>query len=196
MFASVRILPAVCFKRGSYDQKRLSNCLRWIVITSYLRSPKLFTACLEMVMRKIKWKAGIIIDGEKLNHFRFADDIALFASNSTELKQMLRELENESKKVALTMNPQKTKYMRSNPQNGPQIKLRERLIEEVDHFVYLGQEIKMRHDMSGEISRRIRAGWECFADMKEVLTAKLDPDIRAKIFDTTAVKTITYGSET
>ncbi|KHN80360.1 Retrovirus-related Pol polyprotein from type-1 retrotransposable element R2, partial [Toxocara canis] len=70
-------------------------------------SPKLFTACLEMVKRKIKWKGGIIIDGEKLNHLRFADDIVLFASNSTELTQMLRELENESKKVGITVNPQK-----------------------------------------------------------------------------------------
>ncbi|KHN77588.1 Putative uncharacterized transposon-derived protein F52C9.6, partial [Toxocara canis] len=96
----------------------------------------------------------------------------------------------------LTMNPQKTKYMRSNPQNGPQIKLRQGLIEEVDRFIYLGQEISMRNDMSGEIFRRIRAGWMCFADMKEVLTAKLDPDIRAKIFNITVVKTMTYGSET
>ncbi|KHN77297.1 Retrovirus-related Pol polyprotein from type-1 retrotransposable element R2, partial [Toxocara canis] len=76
-------------------------------------SPKLFTACMEMVIRKIKWKGGIIIDGEKLNHLRFAGDIVLFASNSTELTQMLRELENESKKAGFTMSPQKTKYIRS-----------------------------------------------------------------------------------
>ncbi|VDM28347.1 unnamed protein product [Toxocara canis] len=142
-----------------------------------------------MTMRKIKWKGGIIIDGEKLNHLRFADDIVQFASNSTKLTQMVRELENESKKVGLPINPQKTKY-------GPQIKLLQELIEEVDHFLYLGQEINMRHDMSGEISRRIRAGWKCFVDMKEVLTAKLEPDIQAKIFNTTVVKTMTYGSET
>ncbi|KHN79882.1 Putative uncharacterized transposon-derived protein F52C9.6 [Toxocara canis] len=108
---------------------------------------------------------------------------------------MLRELENGSKEVGLTVNPQKTKYMRSDPQNGPQIKL-QGLIGEVDHFIYLGQEINMRHVMSGEISRGLRAGWKCFADIKEVLTAKLDPDIRAKIFNTTIFKTMTHGSET
>ncbi|XP_042889824.1 uncharacterized protein LOC122264821 [Penaeus japonicus] len=55
-------------------------------------APKLFTACLEKVFRKLNWdQKGIRIDGEYLNHLRFADDIIILAKNGLELNQMLHE---------------------------------------------------------------------------------------------------------
>ena len=44
-------------------------------------SPKLFTACLETVFRKLNWKSGADINGEQLNHLRFADDVVLIAED-------------------------------------------------------------------------------------------------------------------
>ncbi|XP_037782019.1 uncharacterized protein LOC119578522 [Penaeus monodon] len=63
-------------------------------------SPKLFTACLE-IFRVLPWEnKGLEIDGERLNHLRFADDIIVFASTVAELQQMLKELNRESLKNA------------------------------------------------------------------------------------------------
>nr|XP_042715501.1 sperm-associated antigen 16 protein [Chrysemys picta bellii] len=51
--------------------------------------PKLFMACIEMVMRQMNWKGGISINGEQLNHLRFTDDITLIAENTIKLQKML-----------------------------------------------------------------------------------------------------------
>lgn len=53
-------------------------------------SPKLFSSVLEMVFRNLDWEnKGLKIDGENLNHLRFADDIVLFSENPIELENML-----------------------------------------------------------------------------------------------------------
>merc|ERR1711989_16583 len=75
-------------------------------------SPKLFTASLESIFRKTDWEGkGINIDGEYLNHLRFADDISNTTEAPTELQQMLDDLNRESKKVGLKMNKSKTMIM-------------------------------------------------------------------------------------
>ena len=61
---------------------------------------------------KISWESqGINIDGEKLNHLRFADDIILFAEDGNKPEEMLNDLSTESKKVGLKINMKKTKVM-------------------------------------------------------------------------------------
>ena len=68
------------------------------------RSPKLFTACLEKVFRKLNWsRRGILIDGEYLSHLRFADDIIIFTRNIAELHEMLQELNQASLEVGLSI---------------------------------------------------------------------------------------------
>ncbi|CAH2091439.1 unnamed protein product [Euphydryas editha] len=75
-------------------------------------SPKLFSAVLENVFRKLDWEGyGLRIDGRKLNHLRFADDIVLFEENPSKLQKMIDELNNESNNVGLFMNIKKTKLM-------------------------------------------------------------------------------------
>ena len=75
-------------------------------------SPKLFTACLEKVFRKLNWsRRGILIDGEYLSHLRFADDIIIFTRNIAELHEMLQELNQASLEVGLSMNFKRTKIM-------------------------------------------------------------------------------------
>ena len=77
-------------------------------------SPKLFTACLEKVFRKLNWsRRGILIDGEYLSHLRFADDIIIFTRNIAELHEMLQELNQAGLEVGLSMNFKKTKIMRN-----------------------------------------------------------------------------------
>ena len=77
-------------------------------------SPKLFIASLQSIFSKLNWQEtafGIKIDNTYLNNLRFADDIVLVAKTPQELRIMVTELHNESSKVGLKMNKNKTKSM-------------------------------------------------------------------------------------
>ncbi|KAG6926619.1 hypothetical protein G0U57_011657, partial [Chelydra serpentina] len=159
-------------------------------------SPKLFTACLEMVMNKINWRSGVNINGERLSHLRFADDIVLIAETTNQLQSMLRRLDKKSSQVGLKMNRCKTKYMRSDVLRKARITVTGEDIEEVEQYIYLGQEVNMRQDLNGELSRRIRAGWCVFNSIKDVLKGKIDKTTRKNIFNSAVLPAMLYGSET
>ena len=75
-------------------------------------SPKLFTATLERIFRRLNWEnKGVKIDGEFLSNLRFADDIFLCTETPQELQQMLQEISDESRRMSLKMNIAKTKVM-------------------------------------------------------------------------------------
>ncbi|KAG6932566.1 hypothetical protein G0U57_021220, partial [Chelydra serpentina] len=93
-------------------------------------SPKLFTACLEMVMNKINWRSGVNINRERLSHLRFADDIVLIAESTNQLQSMLRRLDKKSSQVGLKMN--RCKYMRSDVLRKARITVTGEDIEEVE----------------------------------------------------------------
>ena len=60
-------------------------------------------------------QAGIKIDGRNINHLRYADDITCMAESEEELKSLLMKVKEESEKVGLKLNIQKTKIMASSP---------------------------------------------------------------------------------
>ena len=60
-------------------------------------------------------QAGIKIAGRNINHLRYADDTTLMAESEEELKSLLMKLKEESEKVGLNLNIQKTKIMESGP---------------------------------------------------------------------------------
>ena len=98
-------------------------------------SPKLFTATLESIFRRLNWEhKGVKIDGEFLSNLRFADDIFLCTETPQELQQMLQELSDESRRMGLKMNIAKTKVMVVD--NTP-ININNVLIENVQGYVYL-----------------------------------------------------------
>ena len=101
-------------------------------------SPKLFTATLESIFRRLNWenKGGVKIDGEFLPNLRFADDIFLCTETPQERQQMLQKLSDESRRMGLKMNIAKTKVMVVD--NTP-INVNNVLIENVQGYVYLGQ---------------------------------------------------------
>ncbi|CAB3244509.1 unnamed protein product [Arctia plantaginis] len=106
-------------------------------------SPKMFSAVLESIFRRLNWEnIGLKIGGEFLNHLRFADDIVLFADNATDLGFMIDSLSNESKQVGLSLNASKTKIM----SNGEIIDVivDGNSIEYVKEYIYLGNYEKQR----------------------------------------------------
>ena len=81
-------------------------------------SPSLFNLYAEYIMRNA-WlqeaQAGIKIAGRNVNNLRYADDTILMAESEEELKSFLRKVKEESEKVGLKLNIQKTKIMASGP---------------------------------------------------------------------------------
>ena len=83
-----------------------------------LLSPCLFNFYAEYIMRHARLEeaqAGIKIAGRNINHLRYADNITLMAESEEELKSLLMKVKEESEKVGLKVNIQKTKIMASSP---------------------------------------------------------------------------------
>ena len=81
-------------------------------------SPCLFNLYVEYIMRNAglgEAQAGIKIAGRNINNFKYADDTTLMAESKEELKSILMKVEEESEKVGLKLNIQKTKIMASGP---------------------------------------------------------------------------------
>ena len=97
-------------------------------------------------------QAGIKISGRNTNNLRYADDTTLMAE-SEELKSLLMKVKEESEKVALKLNIQKTKIMASGPVTSWQID--GETVETVADFNFLGSKITADGDCSHEIKRRL-----------------------------------------
>ena len=99
----------------------------------------------------VEAQAGIKIAGKKFNKLRYAYDTTLMAESEEELKSLLMKVKEESEKVDLKLNIQKTKIMASGP-----ITLWERdgeTVETVADFIFLGSKITAHGDCSHEIKR-------------------------------------------
>ena len=96
------------------------------VCQDYILSPCLFNLYAEYIMRNAgleEAQAGIKISGRNINNLRYADDITLMAESEEELKSFLMKVKEESEKVGLKLNIQKTKIMASGPISSWQIVL-------------------------------------------------------------------------
>ena len=96
-------------------------------------------------------QAGVKIFGRNINNLRYADDTTLMAESEEELKSLLMKVKEESEKVALKLNIQKTKIMASGPINSWEID--GETVETVWDFIFLGSKITEDGDCSHEIKR-------------------------------------------
>ena len=98
-------------------------------------------------------QAGIKTARRNINHLRYTDDTTLMAESEEELKSLLMKVKEESEKVALKLNVQKTKIMASGPITSWQIDA-ETMVTVTD-FIFLGSKITADGDCSHEIKRRL-----------------------------------------
>ena len=101
-------------------------------------------------------QAGIKIAGKNINNFRYADDTTLMAESEEELKSLLMKVKEESEKVGLKLNIQKTKITASGPITSWQID--GETMETVADFIVLGTKITADGDCSHKIKRRLLLG--------------------------------------
>ena len=101
-------------------------------------------------------QAGVEIAGRNINSFRYADDTSLMAESEEELKRRLMKVKEESEKVGLKLNIQKTKIMASGPITSWEID--GETVETVTDFIFLGSKITADGDCSHEIKRHLLLG--------------------------------------
>ena len=116
-------------------------------------------------------QAGIKIARRNINNLRYADDTTLMAESEKELKSLLMKVKEESEKVGLKLNIQKTKIMASGPITSQQINGETMGI--VTDFIFLGSQITADGDCSHEIKRRLLPGKKAMTKLDSILKAEM-----------------------
>ena len=122
-------------------------------------SPCLFNLYAEYIVRNTRLdeaQAGIKIAGRNINNLRYADDTTLMVESEEQLKSFLMKVKEESEKVGLKLNIQKTKIMASGSITSWQID--GETVETVAEFIFLCSKITADGDCSHEIKRRLLLG--------------------------------------
>ena len=114
-------------------------------------------------------QAGIKIAGKNINNLRYADDRTLMAA-SKELKSLLMKVKEESEKVGLKLNVQKTKIMASSPITSWQIN--GETVETVRDFIFLDSKITADGDYNHEIKRCLLLGRKVMTNLDSILKSR------------------------
>ena len=112
-------------------------------------------------------QAGIKIAERNINNLRYADDTTLMAESEEELKSLLMKMKEESEKVGLKLNNQKTKIMTSGPITSWQID--GETMETVTDFLFLGSKITADGDCSHKIKRCLLLGRKAMTNLDSIL---------------------------
>ena len=115
-------------------------------------------------------QAGIMIAGRNINNLRYADDTTLMAESEEEQKSLLMKVEEESEKVGLKFNIQKTKIMASGPITSWQID--GETVETVADFNFGGSKITADGDCSHEIKRCLLLGRKVMTNLDSMLKSR------------------------
>ena len=105
-----------------------------------------------------------------INNLRYADDTTLMAESEEELKRLLMKVKEESEKVGLKLNIQKTKIMASGSITSWQID--GQTVETVADFIFLGPKITADSDCSHEIKRRLLLGRKVMTNLDGILKSR------------------------
>ena len=112
-------------------------------------------------------QAGIRIAGRNINNLRYADDTTLMAEREEELNSLLMKVKEESEKVGLRLNIQKTKIIASSPITSWQTD-----VETVADFIFGGSKIIADGDCSHEIKRRLLLGRKIITKLDSILKSR------------------------
>ena len=133
-------------------------------------SPCLFNLYAEYIIQNAgldETQAEIKIAGRNISHLRYADDTTLRAESEEKLKSLLMKVKEESDKIGLKLNIQKTKIMASSPITSWQIDGKS--METVRNFIFLGSKITAHSDCSHELKRRLLLGRKAMANLDSIL---------------------------
>ena len=128
---------------------------------------------IRVTLQKSRYLSQFIKDeiaGRNINNLRYADDTTLMAVSEEELKSLLMKVKEESEKVGLTLNIQKTKIMASSPITSWQID--GETVETVSDFIFWGSKIPADGDCSHEIKRHLLLGRKVMTNLDSIFKSR------------------------
>ena len=139
-------------------------------------------------------QAVIKISGRNINNLRYADDTTLMAESKEELKSFLMKVKEESQKIGLKLNIQKTKITASGPISSWQIN--GETMESVTGFAFLGSKITAYGDCSHEIKRCMLLGRKAMNNLDSILKSRdINLLTEVHLVKTTVFPVVMYGCE-
>ena len=165
--------------KGVHQGYTLSPCLCNLYAENILRNAGLEEA-----------QDGIKIAGRNINNLRYADDTTLMAESEEELKSLLMKVKEESAKVALKLNIQKTKVMASSPITPWQTDG-----ETVSDFIFLGSKITADGDCSHEIKRHLLLGRKVMTNLDILKSRDITLPTKVRLVKTIVLPLVMYGCE-
>ena len=155
-------------------------------------SPCLFNFYAEYIMKNAgleELQSGIKIAGRNINNLRY--DTTLMAESEEELKSLLMKVKEESQKVGLKLNIQKTKIMASGPITSWQIDG-----ETVADFIFLGSKITADGDYSHEIKRRLLLGRKVMTNLDSIFKSRdITLPTKVRVVKAMVFPVVMYGCE-
>ena len=135
-------------------------------------------------------QAEIKIARRNINNLRYADDTTLMAESEEELKSLLMKVKEESEKVGLKLNIQKTKIMASGPITSWEI------VETVSDFIFLGSKITADGDCSHEIKRCLLLGRKVMTNLNSIFKSRnITLPTKVHLVKATVFPVVMYGCE-
>ena len=139
-------------------------------------------------------EAGIKIAGRNINHLRYADDTTFMAESEEELKSLLMKVKEESEKVGLKLNIQKTKIMASSLITSWEIE--GETVETVSDFIFLGSEITEDGECSHEIKRCSLLGRKVLTNVDSILKNRdITLPTKVRLVKAMVFPVVMYGCE-
>ena len=160
-------------------------------------SPCLFNLYAEYIMRNAgleEAQAGIKIAGRNINHLRYADDTTLMAESKEERKSPLMKVKEESEKVGLTLNIQKTKITASSPITSWQIDGETE--ETVAYFIFWASKITADGDCSHGIRSHLLLGRKVMTNLDSILKGRdITLSTKVRLVKAMVFPVVMYGCE-
>ena len=139
-------------------------------------------------------QAGIKIAGRNISNLRYADDTTLMAESKEELMSLLMKGKEESEKVGLKLNIQKTKIIASGPITSWQID--GETMETVRDFIFLGSKITADGDCSHEIKRPLLLGTKAMTNLDSILKSRdITLPTKIRLVKAMVFPVVMYGCE-
>ena len=160
-------------------------------------SPCLFNIYAEYITRNAgleEAQAGIKIAGRNINNLRYADDTTLMAESEEELKSLLMKVIEESEKVGLKLNIQKTKIMAAGPITS--LEIDGETVETVSDFTFGGSKITADGDCSHEIKRHSLLGRKAMTNLDSIFKSRdITLPTKVRLVKAMVFPVVMYGCE-
>ena len=139
-------------------------------------------------------QVGLKIAGRNINNLRYADDTTLRAESEEELKSLLMKVKEESERVGLKLNIQKTKILASGPIASWEID--GKTVETMPDFIFSGSKITADGDCSHEIERRLLLGRKVMSNLDSIFKSRdITLPTKVRLVKAMVFPVVMYGCE-